>query len=85
MVKKCIICGKEFQGNSNNSRYCSDECRNTPLYTDEINGEQYGLLTVTNAFRKTVLSTLSASAPAEMSVQFGMTVYYPGKRFSADA
>lgn len=35
MVKKCIICGKEFQGNSNNSRYCSDECRNTPLYTDE--------------------------------------------------
>lgn len=58
MVKKCIICGKEFQGNSNNSRYCSDECRNTPLYTDEINGEQYGLLTVTNAFRKN--STLYA-------------------------
>lgn len=52
MVKKCIICGKEFQGKSNSSRYCSDECRNTPLYTDEINGEQYGHLTVTNAFRK---------------------------------
>ena len=52
MVKKCIICGKEFLGKSNSSRYCSDECRNTPLYTDEINGEQYGHLTVTNAFRK---------------------------------
>ncbi|MFR2801586.1 hypothetical protein [Blautia wexlerae] len=52
MVKKCIICGKEFQGKSNSSRYRSDECRNTPLYTDEINGEQYGHLTVTNAFRK---------------------------------
>ena len=52
MVKKCIICGKEFQGKSNSSRYCSDECRNTPLYTDEINGEQYRHLTVTNAFRK---------------------------------
>lgn len=58
MVKKCIICGKEFQSNSNNSRYCSDECRNTPLYTDEINGEQYVLLTVTNAFREN--STLYA-------------------------
>lgn len=52
MVKKCIICEKEFQGKSNSSRYCSDECRNTPLYTDEINREQYGHLTVTNAFRK---------------------------------
>ena len=71
MVKKCIICGKEFQGKSNSSRYCSDECRNTPLYTDEINGEQYGHLTVTNAFRK--------------KVRFGMTVYYPGKRFPAGA
>lgn len=72
MVKKCIVCGKEFQGKSNSSRYCSDECRNTPLYTDEINGEQYRHLTVTNA-------------AAEMSVRFGMTVYYPGKRFPADA
>lgn len=69
MVKKCIICGKEFQGKSNSSRYRSDECRNTPLYTDEINGEQYGH------------STLSANAAAEMSVQFGMTVYYPGNYF----
>lgn len=82
MVKKCIICGKEFQGKSNSSRYRSDECRNTPLYTDEINGEQYGHLTVTNAFRKKkVNSTLSANAAAEMSVQFGMTVYYPGNYF----
>lgn len=85
MVKKCIVCGKEFQGKSNSSRYCSDECRNTPLYTDEINGEQYRHLTVTNAFRKKVNSTLSANAVAEMSVRFGMTVYYPGKRFPADA
>lgn len=28
---------------------------------------------------------LSADAAAEMSVRFGMTVYYPGKRFPADA
>lgn len=62
MVKKCIICGKEFQGKSNSSRYCSDECRNTPLYTDEINGEQYGHLTVTNAFRK---KTIKARKMAE--------------------
>lgn len=68
MVKKCIICGKEFQGNSNNSRYCSDECRNTPLYTDEINGEQYGLLTVTNAFRKN--STLYAVCKCACGKEF---------------
>ena len=51
--------------------------------TYEINGEQHGHLTVTNAFRKKVNSTLSANAAAEMSVRFGMTVYYPGKRFPA--
>lgn len=31
---------------------------------------------------KTVLSTLSASAPAEMSVRFGMIVYYLEKTIS---
>jgi hypothetical protein len=30
---------------------------------------------------KKVNSTLSANAAAEMSVQFGMTVYYPGNYF----
>ena len=39
--KKCIVCEKEFLGR-NNSRYCSEECRNTPIYTDEFNGEIHG-------------------------------------------
>lgn len=52
MIKKCSVCGKEFQCKSHNSRYCSEECRNAPIYTEEINGEHYGQLTVTGGFRK---------------------------------
>lgn len=85
MVKKCIICGKEFQGNSNNSRYCSDECRNTPLYTDEINGEQYGLLTVTNAFRKKskLYAVCKCSCGNVCTVRYDSLL--SGKLFPADA
>lgn len=49
--KKCIVCGKEFFGR-NNSRYCSEECRNTPICTDEFNGEIHGQLKIINAYRK---------------------------------
>lgn len=51
MKHRCRVCGKTFEG-SNNSRYCSDQCRETPVYTDEFNGEQFGKLKIINAYRK---------------------------------
>ena len=52
MIKRtCVICGKEFIGTSA-SKYCSEKCRNTPIYTDEFNGEIHGQLKIINAYRK---------------------------------
>lgn len=53
MIKRiCVICGKEFSGGSAAAKYCSEVCRNTPVFTDEFNGEMHGRLKIVNAYRK---------------------------------
>ena len=53
MIKRiCSVCGKEFSGGSAAAKYCSEACRNTPVFTDEFNGEVHGQLKVINAYRK---------------------------------
>ena len=53
MIKRiCSVCGKEFSGGSAAAKYCSEACRNTPVFTDEFNGEVRGQLKVINAYRK---------------------------------
>lgn len=53
MIKRiCVICGKEFSGGSAAAKYCSETCRNSPVFTDEFNGEMHGRLKIVNAYRK---------------------------------
>lgn len=66
--KKCIVCGKEFLGR-NNSRYCSEECRNTPICTDEFNGEIHGQLKIIMHIGRKVLYMLFVSANVGIYVQ----------------
>lgn len=50
-LRECVVCGKTFDGASS-AKYCSEECRNAPRYTNEFNGEKFGKLTIINAYRK---------------------------------
>ena len=52
MSKKiCVVCGKVFDGKCN-ARFCSEECRNTPIYTDEFNNQKFGELIIEKSYRK---------------------------------
>lgn len=51
MKKICSVCKKEFEGTSR-SKYCSDECRNKKIYTEEHVGEIHNELKVERAYRK---------------------------------
>lgn len=51
MIKKCIVCGIEFKG-SNNSKYCSDNCRNSKVPTSLHVGEHHNELTIKSAYRQ---------------------------------
>lgn len=51
MIKKCVVCGREFDGKAN-SRYCSEKCRETPVPIQEHVGERHGKLLIVSAYRK---------------------------------
>lgn len=74
MKRRCQVCGKTFEG-SNNSRYCSDQCRETPVYTDEFNGEQFGKLKIINAYRKKDAFTPYVNVTAEIYVRSATICY----------
>lgn len=49
--RECVVCGKTFDG-APSAKYCSEECKNAPQYTNEFNGEKWGKLTIIDAYRK---------------------------------
>lgn len=49
--RECVVCGKTFDG-APGAKYCSEECKNAPRYTNEFNGEKWGKLTIIDAYRK---------------------------------
>lgn len=51
MKKICAVCKKEFEGTPR-SKYCSDECLNKKIYTEEHVGEIHNELKVERAYRK---------------------------------
>ena len=51
MIKKCVVCGKEFDGKAN-SKYCSEKCRETPVPIQKHVGEHHWKLTITSAYKK---------------------------------
>lgn len=50
-LRECVVCGKTFDG-APSAKYCSEECKNAPRYTNEFNGEKWGKLTIIDAYRK---------------------------------
>ena len=50
-LKEWVVCGKTFDG-APSAKYCSEECKNAPQYTNEFNGEKWGKLTNIDAYRK---------------------------------
>lgn len=50
-LRECVVCGKTFDG-APSAKYCSEECKNAPRYTNEFNGERWGKLTIIDAYRK---------------------------------
>ncbi len=51
MTKKCIVCGREFEGKAN-SRYCSESCRNKKIKTSDHIGEKHYELKIVSAYRQ---------------------------------
>lgn len=39
-LRECVVCGKTFDG-APSAKYCSEECKNAPQYTNEFNGEKW--------------------------------------------
>lgn len=53
MIKKqCIICGMEFESKVHNAKFCSEECRNSKVYTNDHVGENHFELKIKSAYRK---------------------------------
>lgn len=52
MIRKCIVCGKEFLSKGNNAKFCSDKCRNSKIETNEHVGEKYNELKIKSAYRQ---------------------------------
>lgn len=48
--KKCFACGKVFEAKGNNAKFCSEECRNAKIYTNEHVGEQHYELIIKSAY-----------------------------------
>lgn len=40
MIKKCIVCNREFEAKGNNAKFCSEKCRNVKIPTNDHVGEQ---------------------------------------------
>lgn len=51
IIKKCKVCGKEFQGYPN-SKYCSEKCRHTKIPEYKHVGNIYGQLKVISEYRQ---------------------------------
>lgn len=49
-LKECVVCGKTFDG-APSAKYCSEECKNAPQYTNEFNGEKWGKWAATIVFK----------------------------------
>lgn len=50
--KKCVVCGKTFEAKGNNAKFCSEECRNAKIYTNEHVGEQHYELSIKSAYHQ---------------------------------
>lgn len=51
MIKKCIVCEKEFEAKGN-AKFCSKKCRDTKIYTNDHVGEQHFELKIKSAYRQ---------------------------------
>lgn len=51
MIKKCIACNKEFEV-KRNAKFCSEECRNTKIPTNDHVGEQHYALKIKAAYHQ---------------------------------
>lgn len=51
-MKRCVVCGKEFEAKSNAAKYCSEKCKNTKIYTKDHVGETWGELTIVSVYRQ---------------------------------
>lgn len=50
-MKICIVCGKTFEGKGN-AKYCSEECRNAKVITNDHVGEIHYQLEIKSAYRQ---------------------------------
>lgn len=74
MQKKCIVCRKIFETKGNNSKFCSEECRNTKIPTNDHVGEEHYELKIKSAFRqKSVLyAECECSCGKECTVRYDL-------------
>lgn len=52
MVKKCIVCGSEFEAKAGGEKYCSEECRNAEIPVHKHIGEIHGELEIISIYQK---------------------------------
>lgn len=52
MIKKCIVCRKEFESKGNNAKFCSVKCRNAKIPTNDHVGEEHFELKIKSAYRQ---------------------------------